>query len=73
MEEDLIMVLSILALVGLSLIIGIIMKYFSKEERGKKQSNEEYLMDTVGSGCGIIALIVGLGIPLVGILIWIFG
>lgn len=72
MRDTAIMLITLLALIGLCLILGLGMKFFNKDLQDKKQSNEDFLMDTMGNGCGVIMILFGFGVPLLGIIMLIF-
>lgn len=71
MRESVASIMSILALIGLALIIGLIMRYFNALNRDK-ESNTDFMVNTLGDGCGMIMDITTIGGFILGLFFLIF-
>lgn len=72
MKESVITFISILALIGLSLIIGLIVRFFDPKSDSSKENGTDYMVNTLGNGCGYIVIISSIVGSILALLCWLF-
>jgi len=71
MKETIFVIVAVLALIGLCLIIGLIMRAFNIGSGKENDSGDDFMVHTMGDGCGIIIML-SIFVSVILFFIWLF-